>query len=398
MPTTPITPPMQCLLALCSAGRIDPKPLATALSETDWQTCWALAERHRVIPIIAESLKHQPTIPVPDSFQARLKQAIQQNVVQTLKNAAELVRLTQQFDEHKIPFVTFKGIALAHQMGLQFHQRHAGDIDLLLADQNDILRADAFIMAAGYQRTNPSADILSNRRQRQHFIRHVKDFTYQHPDTGVRLELHYRLLPNTAMCEYPPGSIYQRRSTCLIGQTAVPCMNQTDHQLYLLLHGALSHWFRLKWLSDIPIISHQGQAYQQPEFWQQAQALGIERMMALGLNLAHQLIKMPISTPVAQYHDNQPVIQRLTQQARSALLRPKPMYTDLKSLNDKITWYFSYRTRHQLALKQGLPYKIRWLGTYATDIDDWQTLPLPNALFFLYYPLRPFIWLYQQLK
>ena len=191
---------------------------------------------------------------------------------------------------------------------------------------------------------------------------------------------------------------YQRRSTCLIGQTAVPCMSQTDHQLYLLLHGAISHWFRLKWLSDIPMISLQGQAYQQPKFWQQAQSLGIERMVALGLNLAHQLIKMPISTSIAQYHASQPVVQRLTRQAQAALLRPKPMYTNINNLHDKITWYFSYRTRHQLALKQSIPYKIRWFGTYATDIEDWQTLPLPDAFFFLYYPLRPFIWLYQQFK
>ena len=335
---------------------------------------------------------------IRDRIQTALQQAAQHTALKTLRNSAELVRLTQQFGEHDIPFVTFKGIALAQQMGLKPHQRHVGDIDVLLAHEQDVWRADALIMAAGYQRNNPTADILKSKQQTRHFIRHVKDFTYQHPDTSVRLELHYRLLPNAAMCDLPPEQIYQRHDVCRIGHTAVPCMSQADHQLYLLLHGAISHWFRLKWLSDVPAISQQGDAYRHPVFWQQAKSLGVERMVALGLNLAHQLIDMPIPPPIAHYHTMQSIVQRLTQQARAALLRTKPMHEDLRCYQDRMTWYFTYRTHHQLALKQSLTYKIRWFGTYATDIEDWQTLSLPDPLFFLYYPLRPFIWLYQQFK
>jgi hypothetical protein len=33
-----------------------------------------------------------------------------------------------------------------------------------------------------------------------------------------------------------------------------------------------------------------------------------------------------------------------------------------------------------------------------TNITDWLTLQLPESLFFLYFPLRPFIWVYRKLK
>jgi hypothetical protein len=33
-----------------------------------------------------------------------------------------------------------------------------------------------------------------------------------------------------------------------------------------------------------------------------------------------------------------------------------------------------------------------------TNITDWLTLPLPESLFFLYFPLRPFIWAYRKFK
>lgn len=392
MPTK-LTPPMQLLCALCSAGRIDPTSSAATLSAQDWHQFWQLALRHRVGPIIAKALKHQPAIRVPDTIQAAMRCATKQNALQALRCSTELVRLTRLLDAAQIRFVTFKGIALTQQMGLAVHERHVGDIDLLLADENDIWRADALILQAGYRRDNPADTVFNSQKQTQYYLLQIKDITYTHPALGHRLELHHRLLPNPRTCDLSAQAVYAERTHIRLGRTDVPCMNATDHQLYLLLHGAISHWFRLKWLCDIPAISQQGQAYLDPAFFQRAESLGVERMVTQGLFLVHHLLGMPIAAPIIQHYHAQKTIQRITQQAQAALLRKQPWHESLQGFSDKLQWYLGFRTYHLWILKKSLIYKLYWLQAYATDQADWKLLPLPDALFFLYYPLRPILWL-----
>ena len=396
--TTPITPPMQCLLALCSAGRIDPIPLAAALSADAWQAFWNLAKRHRVVPIVADSLQHYPAISVPTDIQAALQKAIRLNTLQALQRSAELVRFTRLFNEHAIPFVTFKGIALAQQMGLQAHQRHAGDIDLLLANPQDLWKADALVLAAGYQHYQVSPDAFNSMKRKRYYVRHVKDIMYIHPAKSIRLELHHRLFLNPKTCEFSSDQVYQRRSQCFIGKVSIPCMCQADHQLYLLLHGAMTYWFRLKWLCDLSAIKQPGNVYKQPGFWIQTESLGVQRMVTSGLYLANQLLGMPIAEHISIFHNTQPVVQKITQQARFSLLQIKPPNENLAGFSNNVTWYFNYIIQYHAMLRKNVSYKLQQLALYTVNTNDWQDFPLPDALFFLYYPLRPFIWLIRQFK
>jgi hypothetical protein len=387
---------MQLLCALCSSGRIDPLPLATTLSAQDWDRFWQLTLRHRVGPTVTRALSQQPAIQIPEHIQAKMHRETQQNALKALRTAAELVRLTHLLETAQIRFVTFKGIALTQQMGLAIQERHVGDIDLLLANKDDIWRADALILQAGYQRDTPAAAVLNSKKQRHYYLQQIKDITYIHPQQGHRLELHHRLLPNPATCDLSAPSVYAARSYIRLGQTNVPCINTADHQLYLLLHGAISHWFRLKWLCDIPAISQQGNAYFDPAFLKQAESLGVERMVTQGLSLAHQLLGMPIATPIITQYRAQKTIQRITRQARAALLRTQPWHESLHRFSDKLAWYVGFRTYHLWTLRKDLTYKLYWLQAYATEQSDWTLLPLPDALFFLYYPLRPVLWLLNQ--
>ena len=43
--------------------------------------------------------------------------------------------------------------------------------------------------------------------------------------------------------------------------------------------------------------------------------------------------------------------------------------------------------------------KINWalILKYLTSPQDWKLLPLPSSLFFLYFPLRPFLFLWRRI-
>jgi hypothetical protein len=395
---TDLTPPMQLLCALCSSGRIDPLPLATTLSAQDWDRFWQLALRHRVGPIVTRALRQQPAIQIPEHIQAKMHRATQQNALKALRNAAELVRLTHLLETAQIRFVTFKGIALTQQMGLTIQERHVGDIDLLLADKDDIWRADALILQAGYQRYNAPTHILNTHKRKQCHIKNQKDIVYFNPTKKVKLEIHHRLLPNRKICNLETEKIWQNRSFCTVGNTQLPCMNINDHRLYLLLHGAISRWFRLKWLYDIPKISRNGIAYMNLDFLQYTEQLGIKRMIVPGIYLAHELLNMPISPEIKNQYINQSILQRLTKIAKNSLLEPQPTNINLGSFSRWFLWYFTNILRYNTALKKELSYKMESLKLYDTNIQDWHILPLPDTLFFLYYPLRPILWLCRRCK
>jgi hypothetical protein len=42
--------------------------------------------------------------------------------------------------------------------------------------------------------------------------------------------------------------------------------------------------------------------------------------------------------------------------------------------------------------------RLRELARLGTSMEDWQLLPLPDALFWLYFPLRPFHGLWRRFR
>ena len=97
---------------------------------------------------MADRIK-QLDIVVPDDVAKMMADNVQKNLFKGMKQAAELVRLTQLFEENDIPFVVFKGIALVKLMGLELNQRHHGDIDILLANVDDVWKADKALRSIG---------------------------------------------------------------------------------------------------------------------------------------------------------------------------------------------------------------------------------------------------------
>ena len=375
------------LCKLCSANvTIDSGPL-------HWAELWRLAERHRVAPLVIERIKQQD-IPVPDDMAQHMAWHHQNNLYKGINQAAEVVRLTKLFQTHTIPFMLFKGIALTKLMGLELHQRHVGDMDLLLASVNDLWRADDLLQQLGYKRKLPPENMSLNTRQRQtlQFVR--KDLIYFHPQKQIMLELHFKLYINFNVFPLSLAELFQNRTYITLGQVRIPVMSRQDHLLYLLVHGSISHWFCLKWLCDIPAISDNGKHYMHPENFDRMKALGLERMTSQGLYLANQLLGMPIHDEVRKYHRQNVIVPKLVRHAQKKLLAPakstvwlSPL-TRLSSVMKDALYCANLRTEWQYKVTELI--KIHWLNR-----SDWEKLTLPAPLFFLHYLLRPFIFLFR---
>ena len=111
-----------------------------------------------------------------------------------LGRTAHLVALHRLFREQQIDLRIFKGIPLAITAFQDPTLRDAGDIDLLVAEK-DIFKAGEILESQGYVRFEPQAR-LTPRRLRS-YLAHQKDFSYEHPATGMVIDLHWRLFRNS---------------------------------------------------------------------------------------------------------------------------------------------------------------------------------------------------------
>lgn len=157
-----------------------------------WEDLWKLALRHRVGSVLIDHLD-QAGVAVPDNIGKLMSDHKKQNLYKGLRNSAELIRITERFNKHNIPFINFKGIAFNELTGLKLTQRHNGDIDVLLADHNDIRKADKQLRKMGYQRLTLPKTLCLNAKQNQHFLNYEKDIVYIHPHTKTNIELHFKL-------------------------------------------------------------------------------------------------------------------------------------------------------------------------------------------------------------
>lgn len=380
------------LCQLCSINtqseNLDPKTI-------NWQSVWELALRQRVVPVIADRIK-QLGITVPDDIARLMEENIQNNLFKGMKQAAELISLTQLFQQHNIRFVVFKGIAQIKLADLELHQRHHGDIDLLIENSDDLWRADKVLREKmGYRRLKLASINKLNSSQEKHLLAYDKDITYI-SKKGINIELHFKLLPSNTMCPFSSQHIFSNRTHFLLGNTLVPCMNKKNHQLYLLLHGSISRWFRLKWLCDIPRISDNGKCYIDSEILEKDQTTSTERMISQGLGMAHKFLSMPISDNVKKQLKNDPKISFITNKSEEFLTSEKVLFEHRPKISQNFLTYYFNLLKYKLCLMKDWQYKKDVIKQNATDTLDWESISLPAILFPLYYLIHPFLWLKRQ--
>jgi hypothetical protein len=159
-----------------------------------WSHLLEIVDHHKVLPLFSRNLDTFAPGYMPDERAAALRARSVANAHICLRRAAHLVALHQLFREQQIDLRIFKGIPLAITAFRDPSLRDAGDIDLLVAEK-DIFKAAEILQDQGYVRFEPQAR-LTPRRLRS-YLAHQKDFSYEHPATGMVIDLHWRLFRNS---------------------------------------------------------------------------------------------------------------------------------------------------------------------------------------------------------
>jgi hypothetical protein len=351
----------------------------------EWTCIIGGARRHNLAPLVLAGLQACGAVEVPDRVWTALRRQTATAAMRDLAQTAELERLTRAFTDAGIRMLAFKGVTLSAQLYGDAFPRGARDIDLLV-DPDRYDQAGAVLAAAGY-RPLPT----QSPRQSAAYRRAIKDVAYVHKVTGGVIELHDRLTDNPNLLPLDFATLWSERAEVRVGDAAVPTIARHRLPLYLTVHGAIHGWMRLQWLADLAAALCDPGAVDQT--LAAADDAGLGAAMRHPLILAHDWLGLTVGEAV------------LTQARASARVR---------YLDRILAHFYADAAWHQTpsrALWRGVARNSVWLRLYRFSLKtdfrywtseakrewsapaDWDAVPLPETLFFLYPIIRPVGWL-----
>jgi hypothetical protein len=154
-----------------------------------------------------------------------------------------------------------------------------------------------------------------------------------------------------------------------------------DLLLYLCAHGAKHFWETLHGVVDVAVLLKQRADWPWEKLLAEARARNLERVSLLGLLLAKNLLGAAVPDWLAERAARDRQLLRLLEQTIQQMLTPQ-------AVSNRLNRQFSYFFKLQDGWRARWRYWLRVV--VAPNVGDWQFLPLPRQLVFLYALLRPF--------
>lgn len=349
----------------------------------DWDKFIDLVDRHRVPALTYIALRQHADRRLPGDIKEKLKERSDQARKQSLRYAAELIRLIKIFAASGVEVIPLKGSILSQRLFGDTGMRQLKDIDLLVRPK-DLDRVDRLLELEGYRCTFPGFELTAN--QKEYFKTGIHHYEYVHNERGLNLEIHWRSLLWT------PEQAAELWNSCQPTEwmgVHVNCLDDDALLLYLCDHGAGHKWFRIKWLSDIVMIFSQDRADGWENLLVMSDRLGLRRTLAQTVLLVHWLYGIPLPQRLCELivEDKSTVVLGII--AIEALVMDGAGHARagrrLGSLSR--AWYL-------IRLKPSLPYGMIIKGLLICP-PDFRIISLPASLFWLYLPLRPPLWFWR---
>jgi len=379
------SPEFRLVCACCQWPRDkrDAAVRAAAVAGLDWDRVRRITRRQRVWGLVADALR-SAGIDVPEPVNGILQERGAQIARQNLGAVAETARLGALLDAAGIDWLTFKGLPLGIQAYGTVAIKMANDIDILVPGA-DAARTCALMRAAGYVRFSPGADVSDEQVAAWMLV--SKESGWKHPQLGLIVEVHGRLMANPALL--PEAAIGAPRKQVAIARgITVPTMGDGLLYPYLFAHGAHHAWFRIKWLADIvALLAHEGPEGAEMRY-RESVALGVGRCAAQALLLAHEMLALPLAAGFVAELESKPVHRRLVRVAKQVMAGEfEAREHDSQAARTMLPALLA-----GLLLRREIGYKWRELAALSANPVDRATGRLPKGLGFLYPVLGGIRW------
>ncbi len=289
-----------------------------------------------------------------------------------LRRTAELLAVMRALDAAGIDVFTIKGAALAQLAYGSVAMRQFVDLDVVVAPR-DVFGATDMLAARGYA-LYPAL----SRAQLAVFLRSGHHLSFVHRVKHDVVELHWGLLPRTLAFALDERRARARRRPVIVAGAPLSTLSVEDTILFLAVHGSKHRWHRLSWVCDFAQLIDAHAALDWAQLFDEAAARGGDRMLALAVALAADLLDGRLPPSIDRERLTHPVVQRLVTTVWQRMWEP---YDRLRP-DDRA---FQLATLGRVADKAR--YCVAWaIGpTHA----DFAAADLPVSARALYYALRP---------
>lgn len=370
-------PPEIALMLACGRTQVNDEMAGRirvlAQKPLDWEGLTQTALTHGLMPLLYENLKAYASGLVPEDSLNKLKGLYELTSARSTILTAELIRILNLFESEGLPAMPYKGPSIAMAIYGRIGLRQFIDLDILVRKQ-DVWHCQELLISLGYQ---PHFKIT--RRQLPAFLKlgYVQMFTR---DNGMSVvELHWAIASRFFTFSLDTDRFWSRLVPLdLMGkQVLAPAL--ADLLLILCVHGAKDMWERIEWICGIAELVRKLDEGDWATVTRAARDTGAERILYLGCYLAKELFEARVPDGIAARIDSDPILPKLAGQVLEN-------FVNGTSPGVRERMFFHLRTKDgQL---DRLRYCARLLFT-STPVD-WQILPLPASMSFLYPLLRPF--------
>jgi hypothetical protein len=312
----------------------------------DWSRVAQQAWFHRVHPLLHHTLQQLDLAALPSATKGWFEETSQAAAVWNRFGLDELNTVLQVLEQSAVPALVFKGPMLSHVAYGDAGLRHSVDLDVLVRGR-DVATVDALLLDQGYRRLNPDASPLRRRirflfQHEHHYARGELVYNLDIHATAVKPSLGYRI---------PFETLHARAQEIQIGDRSFLTPSVEDMLQLLCYHGAKDRWVRLRRICDINELVRRHPDLEWEAVLTRARVARGERIVALGLHLAHTVLDLPLPESVRRFMDQHPSM--IAWGNRLAARLPRRV--------DEMAWgSLRERVAYPLAIQDTLAGKVRY--------------------------------------
>lgn len=377
--TWPAASPEFKLMLCCARVQLDntaaEQVAALLLQDLNWPSVLHQAAVHGLMPLLHWHLNRTSPEAVPPAIRYQLLDQFRANTQHNLLLTGELLRLLKLFEGHGICAIPYKGPTLAWMAYGNLALRQFGDLDLLL-HRADIVRARELLGARGYRPAFAMAPDVERA-----YLESLRELPLVQEQTGYIVELHSHVTPRAFALQLDPEELWQRLQSLALNGKTVLALSPEDLLLVLCVHGTKHLWQCVEWICDVAELLRTHPDLNWPWITKQAKRLCSERMLWLGLLLAHDLLQAPLPGDLVRQARGNRAAGVLAVRVQRRLFSQR----DCSPSGMEIA-HFHLRSRERLW--HGMRYSLSLVLT--PTVADWHQFSLPRRLFFFYHLFRPF--------
>ena len=283
----------------------------------DWRFVLAMANRHRILPLLHASLKREGELDrIPPALLQVLLTAVRESVGQSLALTVELVRILREFEQSGVPAVPCKGPAAAVAAYGDISYRSFGDLDILVPPECFHLASRA-VNALGYR---PAFRL--NAKQEKVYLKNECALPFRNEARGHIVELHWRFCERNASVRLPADTFAQRATRIALPGMTVASLAPEDLLVYLCVHGAKHRWERLEWIACVAELIRSQPQLDWPAAFERAAQYRVARLLNVGLQLARSLLDAELPSAVQSALEDDSAARKLADWVREELFAP----------------------------------------------------------------------------